>query len=136
MTLDPIPGILVPAMIAGARVAAKVLFVDPPNAYAVTITEYDVTVQGKARDGIEEWAVRHHLTFEEAHRYDDGNLYRQYVGVIEGVPFRVVSVVPGCPHGPDCDPSEEPCCNGCASGLGPCYGPGYRTVCLTHDGAR
>ena len=40
---------------------------------------------------------------------------------------------PACPYGPDCDASEEPCCNGCASGLGPCYGPGYQLVCLTHD---
>lgn len=33
-----------------------------------------------------------------------------------------------------CDWSLEPCCDGCASGLGPCYGPGYQTVCLTHRG--
>ena len=90
VTLDPIPG--VPPLVANARVAAAVLFVDPPSAYAVNVTEYEVTIQGATRDGIEEWAVRHYLTFEDAHRHDDGNLYRQYVGVIEGVPFRAVSV--------------------------------------------
>ena len=42
---------------------------------------------------------------------------------------------PECPYGPDCDASEEPCCNGCASGLGPCFGPGYQLVCLHHDSA-
>ncbi len=35
----------------------------------------------------------------------------------------------------DCDWSSEPCCDGCASGLGPCDGPGYRLVCVTdHPG--
>ena len=38
-----------------------------------------------------------------------------------------------CP-GPYCEFGEEPCCNGCASGLGPCYGPGYHRVCYTHEG--
>lgn len=36
-----------------------------------------------------------------------------------------------CP-GPNCDTGEEPCCDGCASGLGPCHGPGYHLVCYTH----
>lgn len=39
---------------------------------------------------------------------------------------------PICP-GPDCEFGREPCCNGCASGLGPCSGPGYHLVCYTHD---
>lgn len=38
-----------------------------------------------------------------------------------------------CPYGKDCEVGEEPCCNGCASGMGPCYGPGYHLVCYTHD---
>ena len=91
VTIDPIPG--TPPLVVNARVAADVLFVDPPVAYSVTVTEFDVTVQGKSRDGIEEWAARHHLTFDDAHRHDDGNLYRSYVGVIEGVQFRAVGVV-------------------------------------------
>ena len=32
----------------------------------------------------------------------------------------------------ECELGEEPCCDGCASGMGPCYGPGYRWVCYTH----
>ena len=44
---------------------------------------------------------------------------------------------PCYPDNPACDYSEEPCCHGCATGLGPCPGPGYQTICLTHtqDGA-
>ena len=41
----------------------------------------------------------------------------------------------GCPDTPYCDPSTEPCCDGCASGLGPCHGPGYTPTCLAHDPA-
>lgn len=91
VTLDPIPG--TPPLVANARVAADVLFVDPPVAYSVTVTEFDVTVQGKSRDGVEEWAARHHLAFTVAKRHGDGNLYRHHAGVIEGVQFRVVGVV-------------------------------------------
>lgn len=40
-----------------------------------------------------------------------------------------------CPYTPECEISEEYCCNGCASGLGPCFGPGLHPVCLTHRSA-
>lgn len=38
-----------------------------------------------------------------------------------------------CPFGPECDAGREPCCDGCASGLGPCHGPGWHLVCYTHN---
>ena len=52
IALDPIPAADNP-LVRNARVAADVLFRDPPTAYACTVTSYDVTVQGKTRDGIE-----------------------------------------------------------------------------------
>ena len=89
VTLDPIPGI--PALAANARVAADLLFVDPPPAYWVTVTEYDVTVQGRG-DGIEAWALRHHLTHDHAFGAS-GSVYNRFKGVIEGVNFVAISVV-------------------------------------------
>jgi len=88
--LDPMPG--VPPIAANARVAADLLFVDPPPAYSVTVTEYDVTVQGKQGDGIEGWARRHHLTHDRAFNVS-GSMYHRFTGVIEGVIFRVISEV-------------------------------------------
>lgn len=36
----------------------------------------------------------------------------------------------------ECEWDDVPCCNGCATGMGPCHGPGYQLTCLTHHHVR
>lgn len=92
IAIDDIPGI--PPLVRNARVAADVLFVDPPPAYMVRATEYAVGIQGRDEDGLASWAQRHHL--DEVDGWEDNGIsWREFRGVVEGVAFEVtVEVVP------------------------------------------
>ena len=84
--LDPMPGI--PPLVRNARVAADLLFVDPPPAYTVRVTEYIVGIQGRDEDGLVSWAQCHHL--DEVDGWESNGIsWREFRGVLGGVPFEV-----------------------------------------------
>ena len=87
VTLDPIPAADNP-LVRNARVAADVLFRDPPPAYVVTVYEDVIRVQGDPSAEFEAWAARHHLQETNPH---DG--WRRWVGVIEGVQLEATCAV-------------------------------------------
>ena len=105
--LDDMPGI--PPLVRNARVAADLLFVDPPPAYAVRVTEHRVGIQGRDEDGLVEWCERHRL--DEIDGWESDSLrWREFRGVIEDVPFEVtceVAKVATCDK-PSCDNHAEP----------------------------
>ena len=86
LDLDDMPGI--PPLVRNARVAADLLFCDPPPAYAVRVTPDKVALQGRDEDGLHEWAARHQLDEVEGWG-NDGRTWREFEGVVEGVTFKV-----------------------------------------------
>lgn len=91
IALDPIPAADNP-LVRNARVAADLLFIDPPPAYAVRVTEYAITVQGRDVDGFPDWCERRHLGEIDGWE-SNGQEWREFRGVIEGVLFEATCEV-------------------------------------------
>ena len=90
LDLDDMPGI--PPLVRNARVAADLLFCDPPPAYTVRATEHAISIQGRDVDGFPDWCARHHL--DEIYGWEDEGLsWREFRGVVEGVPFEATCEV-------------------------------------------
>ena len=81
--LDPLPD--VPPIVKRLQVAAAIAFVDPPPAYSIDVTEYDVRLQGWADSGLDQWALSHGLTLQE----EPHSRFEHWSGRISGVWFRV-----------------------------------------------
>lgn len=86
LDLDDMPGI--PPLVRNARVAADLLFVDPPPAFVVRVHRWHVHIAGLRDSGFEEWAARH---LDEIPAPSDA--LRKWIGTIEGVPFEAVCEV-------------------------------------------
>lgn len=86
LDLDDMPGI--PPLVRNARVAAELLFVDPPPLFAVSANPYEISIVGSVAAEIAEWCARHYLSEVDGWELDGTN-WRRWQGVIEGVPVRV-----------------------------------------------
>lgn len=87
LDLDDMPGI--PPLVRNARVAADLLFVDPPPATRVTAEPNRIIMAGPENVAMLAWIDRR-LELHEATAGVDG--VRSWHGVIEGVPVRVVDL--------------------------------------------
>lgn len=85
LDLDDMPGI--PPLVRNARVAADLLFVDPPPAYYVKADDRYVHISAAYTDEMAAWLDRH----GEFHEFGPGlsEERRAWFGIVEGVTFTV-----------------------------------------------